>query len=230
MRWLWFAPERPHAEFERAIAIAEWTPWRSHSLSSRSIQRSLYSLDVPTPPGQSAFLLKISLDDVTPTVWRRVLVPGSIRVAKLHAVFQTAMGWTDSHLHSFTIGDTVYGMHFDDYPDDEIDEKDVTVQQALDGHRRFSYEYDFGDSWDHTVIVEDFIWSRKGLKHAVCLDGGNACPPEDCGGTFGYSELVEVLADPEDEEHDAMMLWVGGQFDASAFDLIAINIALQHVG
>ena len=114
-------------------------------------------------------------------MWRRLLVPASVCVAKLHDMFQAAMGWTNSHLHSFTIGGDRYGMHFDDYPEDEIDEKQVTVLRAIGEHRSFSYEYDFGDAWEHEVMVEDFARTSLGLKHAVCVDGQNACPPENCG-------------------------------------------------
>lgn len=184
---------------------------------------------MPTPPGQGVFQLRITLDDVVPTVWRRLLVPATVRLVKLHDIFQAAMGWTNSHLHSFTIGGELYGMHFDDYPEHEIDEKEVTVLRAIGEHRRFSYEYDFGDSWEHEVVVEDFVRTPRGLKHAVCLDGQNACPPEDCGGVGGYAELLEVLADPEHEEHDHLMGWVGGAFDATFFDLAGVNVALQHV-
>jgi Plasmid pRiA4b ORF-3-like protein len=184
---------------------------------------------VPTSPGQGVFRLRITLVDVEPTVWRRLLVPATVRVAKLHDIFQAAMGWTNSHLHSFTIGGELYGMHFDDYPEEEIDEKEVTVLRAIGEHRRFSYEYDFGDSWQHEVVVEDFVRTPRGLKHAVCIDGQNACPPEDCGGVGGYAELLEVLADPEHEEHDHLLSWVGGTFDAIFFDLAGVNVALQHV-
>lgn len=184
---------------------------------------------MPSPPGQGVFQLHITLDDVEPTVWRRLLVPASVRVVKLHDIFQVAMGWTNSHLHSFTIGGDRYGMHFDDYPEDEIDEKKVTVLRAIGEHRSFSYEYDFGDSWDHEVVVEDFVRIPQGLRHAVCLDGQNACPPEDCGGAGGYAELLEVLADPGHEEHEHLLRWVGGAFDATLFDLAGVNVALQHV-
>lgn len=184
---------------------------------------------MPTPPGQSAFRLRITLDEVVPTVWRRLLVPGSVRLAKLHGMFQAAMGWTDSHLHSFEIGGQLYGMHFDDYSEDEIDEKKVTVLRAIGEHRRFSYEYDFGDSWGHEVVVEEATRSPRGLKYAVCIDGQNACPPEDCGGVGGYSELLEVLADPGHEDHDHFMQWVDGPFDPSLFDLVATNAALQQL-
>ena len=105
--------------------------------------------------GQSVFQLVVTLDEVVPTVWRKLLVPGGVRLGKLHGMLQAAMGWADSHLHSFTIGDELFGGHFDDYPDEEIDENDVTVVDAIAGHRHFSYEYDFGDSWTHEVVAED---------------------------------------------------------------------------
>ena len=162
-------------------------------------------------------------------IWRRILVPGSVRLAKLHDMFQAAMGWTDSHLHAFRIGDQLFGMHFDDWDDDEIDEKEVTVLRAIGDHRRFAYDYDFGDSWTHEVVVEDFRRMPIGLKHAVCLDGQNACPPEDCGGTTGYAMLLEALADRSHDEHDEYLTWLGETFDASAFDLALANAALQRV-
>jgi hypothetical protein len=173
--------------------------------------------------------LRITLDEVVPSVWRRLLVPGSVRLGKLHDMFQSAMGWTDSHLHSFTIGDQLYGMHFDDYPEDEIDERKVTVLRAIGEHRRFAYEYDFGDSWGHEVVVEEATRSPLGLKYAVCIDGQNACPPEDCGGVGGYAELLEVLADPGHEDHDHFTQWVGGSFDPTLFDLVSTNAALQQL-
>ena len=184
---------------------------------------------MPTPPTQSVFRLRVTLNEVVPEVWRRVLVPGSVRLAKLHDVFQVAMGWTNSHLHSFTIDGQLYGMHFDDYPDEEIDEKKVTVLAAVGGQRRFVYEYDFGDSWEHEVVVEEVSRASQGLKHAVCLDGQNACPPEDCGGVPGYAELLEVLGDPDHEDHAQSLQWVGGAFDPAAFDLAGVNVALQHL-
>jgi hypothetical protein len=184
---------------------------------------------VTKPPGQTVLRLRISLLDVHPVVWRRLLVPGSVRLSKLHLMFQAAMGWTDSHLHSFRIGDLLYGTQFDDYPPEELDEKSVTALSALRGQRRFIYEYDFGDSWEHEVVVEAMTTTALGLKFAVCLDGQNVCPPEDCGGTPGYATMLEALADPSHEEHDQFLTWVGGAFDPAAFDLAEANIALQRV-
>jgi Plasmid pRiA4b ORF-3-like protein len=171
----------------------------------------------------------ITLDEVMPRVWRRLLVPGSIRLAKLNDVFQVAMGWTNSHLHRFTIGDESFAMLLDDYPEDEADEKEVSVLQAIAEHRRFSYEYDFGDSWGHEVVVEELTRLPHGLKHAVCLDGQNACPPEDCGGVGGYAALLEALADPTHVDHNELMDWVGGTFDPALFGLAAVNAELQRL-
>ena len=145
------------------------------------------------PTGQQIFQLRIELNEVTPVVWRRLLVPGGVRLAKLHDIIQAAMGWMNSHLHAFTIDD------------------------------------DFGDGWDHAVVVEERQTLRHGLKHAVCLDGANACPPEDCGGAGGYEELLLALADPSHEDHDDLLEWIGGPIDPTAFDIVATNVALQHV-
>ncbi len=121
------------------------------------------------------------------------------------------------------------GLHFDDWDDDEIDVKEVTILQAIGRHRRFVYDYDFGDSWSHEVVVEDFRRMPNGLKHAGCLDGQNACPPEDCGGTGGYARLCEALEDRFDDEHDEYMTRAGESFDPSVFDLAVTNAALQRV-
>ena len=173
--------------------------------------------------------MRITLKEVTPTVWRRLLVPGGVRLARLHDMFQAGMGWTDSHLHMFRIGDAIYGSQIDDFPEDELDERTVTVAGVLRGRRRFLYEYDFGDSWEHEVVVEDVATAALGLKFAVCVDGQNACPPEDCGGPGGYADLLAVLADPTHDEYEHLLGWVGGPFDPEAFSLAETNIALQRV-
>jgi hypothetical protein len=179
---------------------------------------------------QPVFQVRISLEDIEPPVWRRVLIPGGVNLSKLHDIFQAAMGWTNSHLHSFTIDAKLYGPQFDDYPDDELDETECTVSFALRGSvLHFSYEYDFGDSWTHKVVVEDVSWAPYVLKHGVCLDGGGACPPEDVGGTGGYEEFLAALADPLHEEHDNYLVWVGYKFDPEAFNVAAANAALQRV-
>lgn len=182
------------------------------------------------PPTQITLQLLVELDDVTPLVWRRILIPTNITMAKLHDVLQATMGWTNSHLHAFTVGDERYGMCFDDYPEDEIDENDVAVRKALRGHGRFLYEYDFGDSWSHTVTIESEIPTVHALKYALCLGGENACPPEDVGGSGGYERFLAALADPSHEEHEDYVAWLGEpSFDRRHFSLVDVNAALQSV-
>ena len=182
----------------------------------------------PPPPGQSAFQPRVQLNDVDPVVWRRLIVPGSVRMAKLSEMLLAAMGWTNSHLHAFRVGDVRYGMNADEYSDGEIDEKQVTVLQALRDERRFVYDYDFGDGWEHDVVIEDLSWTSFGLKFAVCIDGERACPPEDVGGPWGYSEFLAAIADPHHEEHESHLEWVGGSFDPARFDLATANAALPE--
>lgn len=156
-------------------------------------------------------------------------MPGAVKMAKVSEMLLAAMGWTDSHLHAFDVGDNRYGMCFDDYPEEEIDEKSVSVLQVLRDERRFTYEYDFGDSWEHDVVIEALTRPAVGLKFGVCIDGQNACPPEDVGGAGGYQAFLVAIADPEDDEHDHFLEWVGGSFDATEFDLATVNAALQRI-
>lgn len=139
------------------------------------------------------------------------------------------MGWEDCHLHAFHVGHARYGQQFDEHPIDELDEKSITVVRAIGATEHFEYEYDFGDSWEHDVTVEAMWRMPIGLKFGVCLDGANACPPEDTGGSSGYAELLRVLTDPSDEDHEHMRGWVGGHFDPTAFDRGLANARLQAV-
>jgi Plasmid pRiA4b ORF-3-like protein len=181
---------------------------------------------------QSVLRLRIELNDIDPVIWRRLLVPGSVSMAKLASMLIAAMGWTKFHLHEFKVGGVggaSYGIDFDDVPEDQIDEKDVTVLEALSDAKHFTFEYDFGDSWKHEVVIEDFGWSYFGLKYAVCLDGDNACPPEDVGGVSMYAYFLEAISDPTHEEHQSYLDWVGGSFDPAEFNLANANALLQKV-
>ena len=145
-------------------------------------------------------------------------------------MIQAAMGWTNSHLHAFTVGDARFGMCFDDYPEGEIDEQTVTVLQALLGRKKFTYEYDFGDGWEHTITIETEFRTPHALKFALCLAGENACPPEDSGGPGGFEYFLEALADPKHDEHENYVRWNDGvTFERSAFDLVEVNARLQKV-
>jgi Plasmid pRiA4b ORF-3-like protein len=184
---------------------------------------------VPVNSGPNVFGLRTSLLGHRPEIWRRVLVPGALRLDQLHLVFQEVMGWTNSHLHQFRIGDALYGMHFEDWPEEELHETEFQLADVAHAGERFRYDYDFGDSWEHEVVVERTDTIRPVLKFAVCLDGANACPPEDCGGTSGYADLLEALTNPAHQEHEHYRQWAGEDFNPVAFDLAATNAALQRL-
>lgn len=150
-------------------------------------------------------------------------------MSKVADILLVAMGWSNSHLHAFGVGELRYGMHADDFPEGEIDEKTVTVLQALREERGFTFDYDFGDGWEHAVVIEELTWSPFGLKFAVCLDGANACPPDDVGGSGGYEEFLRAIADRTHEGHKSFLKWIGGSFDPTAFELAEVNAALQRI-
>lgn len=177
------------------------------------------------------YQLRIELLDLEPTIWRRVLVPGSIKLAKLHVVLLWTMGWLGGHLHEFIIGHTHYGEPDPDYPYDPPLRSDarVTLAGALGGLTTFTYLYDFGDGWEHRVRIEQVLPPDSALKHPLCLAGANACPPEDVGGPPGYLDFLEALADPSHEEHDDMLRWCGGAFDSTSFDLDEVNEMLRQI-
>jgi Plasmid pRiA4b ORF-3-like protein len=176
--------------------------------------------------------LKIQLLDVIPTVWRRLVVPETITLPKLHQVFQAALGWTNSHLHEFVIGGVRYSEPDPDFDDEleHVDERGIKLHKALGIDARcFDYVYDFGDDWHHVVLVEDQHIDAKRWTSIRCIDGENACPPEDVGGAFRYEEFLTAIGDPSHEEHETYREWSGGRFDPRRFDLDAANRALGKI-
>jgi hypothetical protein len=174
--------------------------------------------------------LKVQLRDVTPSVWRRLLVPADTLLSRLADVLIATMGWNGTHLHCFYVGGTRYGPDDATLPDmDEIDESTVTLGEALGTETRFSFEYDFGDDWRHRIDVERTFDADLGLSLPVCVAGKNACPPDDCRGPAGYELLLEAVSDSAHEEHAAMTEWVGMPLDRAEFDLIAVNVVLQMI-
>lgn len=172
-------------------------------------------------PGDPVYQLKITLVEAdAPPVWRRVLVPAAIRLDRLHEVVQAAMGWQNAHLHVFSDGQTNYGV-----PDPELgfrDEHTTKLNELVEPGGRLEYTYDFGDSWDHEILVEEATVADSGRPCPWCVAGQGACPPEDSGGVGGYQRLVEILADPRHEEHRFMLDWLGldssAEFDPARFD------------
>jgi Plasmid pRiA4b ORF-3-like protein len=178
--------------------------------------------------GQSRYQLKITLAWSKPPIWRRVIVPAAIRLDRLHDVIQIAMGWTDSHLHDFRVGETIYGRPDPDLGLEVFHERRHTLQDlATQVKQRFEYHYDFGDSWDHHIVVEKILPPDATFKHPVCLAGKNACPPEDCGGIPGYYDLIDAIKNPKHPRHEELVEWLGEEWDETAFDLDAINARLR---
>ncbi len=183
-----------------------------------------------TKPAKRAYTLKIQLRDIRPPVWRRLRVAGSLTLGDLHLVIQTAFGWDHSHLHSFYVGDHEYSVLDVMAGMDARDEDAFTLDTVLGARvKKFRYVYDFGDDWEHLITVEKREPPAEAAVEAVCLKGKRACPPEDCGGPWGYGDLLAALKKPESEEDRELVDWVGEEFDPEAFDLDETNERLANL-
>lgn len=184
---------------------------------------------MPTP--KSIYQLKVTLNDSKPPIWRRILVPDSISLHQLHTILQIVMGWTNSHLHQFIIDDVYYGEpeEEDGYSEDLKNEKHYRLNQFVTRKGfKFIYEYDFGDSWEHTVHVEAILPVEKGKQYPVCLKGKRACPPEDIGGVWGYADFLKAIADPKNPEREGLLEWYGEDFDPEFLDMDDVNKGLRN--
>jgi Plasmid pRiA4b ORF-3-like protein len=182
---------------------------------------------VKTKEAGQVYQLKITLRDSKPPIWRRVQVK-DCSLAKLHDIIQTCMGWTNSHLHAFEIGGEQYSEPDPDSMMETEDERKVKLSQVVArGFTKFSYTYDFGDNWEHVIQVEKTLPAEVGVGYPCCLAGKRACPPDDCGGPWGYGNFLEALQNPSHPEHDDMREWIGGAFDPEQFDIEAVNEALR---
>ena len=168
--------------------------------------------------------LKVVLIGTKPPIWRRLQVPGNANLGWLHAVLQVAMGWTNSHLHQFRAGELLYSDLRHNAPEFEgepkiLDEHKATLQQVAPQRKdHLGYEYDSGDSWEHRITVEKILPpDPTAAMRARCPDGARACPPEDCGGIWGYHNLLKIIQNPKHAEHASMMEWLGAGFDPEAF-------------
>ena len=174
------------------------------------------------------FQLKVTLRGIRPPIWRRIQVTGDTTLHQLHRILQTTMGWYGGHLHEFDVFGTPYGDPAMLEDGVVLDEKKVRLDRLVSEEKeRFHYLYDFGDSWEHEILVEKIIPPEKGTTYPVCLTGKRACPPEDCGGPWGYEELLEALKDPSHEDHEEMQEWVDEDFDPNRFDAEEINSRLN---
>ncbi|MDR1079789.1 MAG: plasmid pRiA4b ORF-3 family protein [Deltaproteobacteria bacterium] len=179
------------------------------------------------------YSFRIELASLRPKIWRYFFTPSNISLADFHEVIQKVMGWFNCHLYSFTIfGEEYFFSGDDEYTIDgekACDPSKIKLNRlGLSKGAQFEYIYDMGDSWEHVlkVLDTDYVPAMTGQKYG-CFKGAMACPPEDCGGPYGYQNLLEILADPDHEEHEEMMEWTGGPIDPKEFDLELINRMLR---
>lgn len=189
----------------------------------------------PKSPEPVVYQLKVSLKGSKPPIWRRVLVKSDHTLEDLHTIIQIVMGWEDSHLHAFNISEQFYEpktLELVSPLEDEnsIDERTIVLSSVIWSEKQqFFYEYDFGDSWQHTIVVEKFLPIDPTMFYPTCLTGKRACPPDDCGGIWGYEELLEILANPEHPEYEERKEWLGEEFDPAFFDLRGTQAVLQEI-
>jgi Plasmid pRiA4b ORF-3-like protein len=192
--------------------------------------------DVPAPGSSArrssagtgaAYQLKVTLADIRPPIWRRLLVPDR-SLEELHEILQVAMGWQNCHLFAFEVGDVSYTDPIGAAELDMVEAGRALLSDVIPGEKfRFRYNYDFGDDWRHEILVEKVLPPDGQGRGAVCLDGKRACPPEDVGGPWGYSDFLEAIADPENDRHEELLEW-SGPFDPEEFDLDAVNAGLRQ--
>ena len=148
---------------------------------------------------KTVYQLKVTLNESKPPIWRRILVADTTTLGQLHSILQTVMGWTDSHLHMFNVNGQIYGDPEDDETGMMGTKKETCYrldQFVRSEGFKFRYEYDFGDSWDHILLVEKILPAEKGKHYPLCIAGKRACPPEDVGGVWGYGDFLQAISDP----------------------------------
>lgn len=205
--------------------------WRATPLFDAAIR---FELGVPSAAAESSddrvVTLKVTLRGTEPPVWRMLEVPSSLTLDRLHEVLVTAMGWFDYHLHAFEIDGRRYGEPDDSFEfDDTLPEREIVLADLVGvAVERFTYEYDFGDGWQHDIIIESLSEPISGVDYPRCTAGERACPPEDCGGISGFAEFVEAMADSRHPEHRELRAWYGGEFDPAAFSVEKTS-SLLHI-
>lgn len=185
-----------------------------------------------SPKTAPIYQLKITLDGITPAIWRRFLVSSNITLDRLHDSIQIVMGWTNSHLHMFEIKEQIFGdPQADEFGEmGTLDETEYRLRKALEQEgQRLRYDYDFGDGWRHTLQLEKILPPDPAMHLPICLKGKRACPPEDVGGIGGYAYYLEALHNPEHREHEEYLIWSGGASNPEAFDMDLVNQRLRKM-
>lgn len=186
-----------------------------------AVKRRTKAAKVPT----KAVQFKVSLRSIRPQIWRRVVLLDTATLGDLHGVIQESMGWHNCHMHSFLIGDVYYSSPSPFQMDDMENEDGVLLADVVTTPKqKFMYEYDFGDSWEHVIVVEKFLPFDPDATYPVCLGGARACPPEDCGGVPGYASILRALtAEKPTKGQKELLEWFGDGYNPESFDLTVIN-------
>ena len=177
---------------------------------------------------QEIYQIKVTLLGSSPPIWRRLLVPAGLTLEQLHHVLQAAMGWDDDHLHEFSTRGRRFGRPD---PDDRFmgvsDAENERTVQLFNVLRRVGakilYTYDFGDGWEHSIVLEKRLPVDPNVTYPLCTDGRRACPPEDCGGIGGFYDLLDAVSDPNHDQHEDLCDWLGDDFDPEAFSIDKVN-------
>ena len=173
---------------------------------------------------ETIYQIKITLEGTDPPIWRRILVK-DFPLANLHEIIQVAMGWENCHLHAFRVGKRTFSIPMEELGTEDEDADAVTLE-SLGLNKvgsKFIYEYDFGDGWEHEILVEGSKNRVKNRIYPRCLKAVRACPPEDCGGIYGYTRLLRILKTPKHSEYEDVVDWIGDEFDPKFVDVEAIN-------
>jgi hypothetical protein len=183
----------------------------------------------PYPEGtETVHRLKITLRKVRPPVWRRIEVASDTTLGELSAMLEGVMGWYGGHLHAFDVDGTKYGTPNPDWPSDDLDENKYLLGAVLPTvGRKMGWDYDFGDNWQHAVLVEAIIPSDPKLDYPRCITGKRACPPDDCGGPWGYSAILEALRDPNYPDREDLLSMAPPHFNPGAFNCEGAEFALR---
>lgn len=198
--------------------------------SGRRAKRAPAAAAPAGKPADTVYQLKVTLKGSKPPIWRRIQVTGDTTLSKLHRILQTAFGWTESHLHQFIVDGEYYSDPEFDLEDARSEQRVSLAKLGLGEGDKLTYEYDFGDSWEHVIAVEKVLPRDKAQKYPVATAGKRNGPPEDSGGIWGYQEsFIEAIRDPDHPDHEDMIEWIGGEFDPEHFDLEELNEELRRV-
>ncbi|MEI8366134.1 MAG: plasmid pRiA4b ORF-3 family protein [Parachlamydiaceae bacterium] len=206
----------------------------------KAFEQGMFGLSQPKKSAKSAskskktavYQFKVSLNHVSPPVWRLFQVKSDITLHRLATTILLVMEWGGGHLHQFRIDGIEYGIPYEDNEEGDQPEDERAVRLSdipQDALGFFTFEYDFGDCWEHTVVLERMLAPEEGVKYPVCIDGARSCPPEDCGGVPGYEHFLEAIRNRKHPEHKHLLEWAGGAFDPEEFILEGVNDDLRHI-